>query len=117
MSKKSSRLGVFPSANEDAVAAQRHVNSPQCTSDSYLLAFQDQNFLLREELRPVRLQLELLKPELALQEQQIESTVVIYGSARFMDPESAALRQEKAMEALKKNPDDAALSGLIPICV
>ena len=109
MSKKSSRLGVFPSANEDAVAAQRHVNSPQCTSDSYLLAFQDQNFLLREELRPVRLQLELLKPELALQEQQIESTVVIYGSARFMDPESAALRQEKAMEALKKNPDDAAL--------
>jgi len=109
MSKKSSRLGVFPSANEDAVAAQRHVNSPQCTSDSYLLAFQDQNFLLREELRPVRLQLELLKPELALQEQQIESTVVIYGSARFMDPESAALRQEKAMDALKKNPDDAAL--------
>ena len=51
MSKKSSRLGVFPSANEDAVAAQRHVNSPQCTSDSYLLAFQDQNFLLREELQ------------------------------------------------------------------
>ncbi|MDO4768227.1 MAG: TIGR00730 family Rossman fold protein [Pseudomonadota bacterium] len=109
MSKRSSRLGVFPSANEDAVAAQRHVNSPQCTSDSYLLAFQDQNFLLREELRPVRLQLELLKPELALQEQQIESTVVIYGSARFLDPESAAVRQEKAMEALKKNPDDAAL--------
>lgn len=109
MSKKSSRLGVFPSADEDAVAAQRHVNSPQCTSGSYLLAFQDQNFLLREELRPVRLQLELLKPELALQEQQIESTVVIYGSARFMDPESAALRQEKAMDTLKKNPDDAAL--------
>ena len=83
MSKKSSRLGVFPSADEDAVAAQRHVNSPQCTSGSYLLAFQDQNFLLREELRPVRLQLELLKPELALQEQQIESIVVIYGSARL----------------------------------
>ena len=47
------RLGVFPSANEDAVAAQRHMNSPQCTSDSYLLAFQDQNFLLREKLHPV----------------------------------------------------------------
>lgn len=109
MSKKSSRLGVFPSANEDAQAAQRHVNSPQCMSDSYRLAFQDQNFLLREELRPVRLQLELLKPELALQEQHIESTVVIYGSARFMDPESAALRRERALEALEKNPGDEAL--------
>lgn len=109
MSKKSSRLGVFPSANEDAEAAKRHVDTPQCTSDSYRLAFQDQDFLLREELRPVRLQLELLKPELALQEQQIESTVVIYGSARTLDPEAAALRLEKVMEALKKSPDDQAL--------
>jgi hypothetical protein len=107
--KRTRRFGVFPSANEDAQAAKRHVDTPQCVSASYRLAFQDQDFLLREELRPVRLQLELLKPELALQEQQIESTIVIYGSARTMDPEAAAMRLEKVMEALKKSPDDAVL--------
>ena len=100
------RFGVFPSANEDAQAAKRHVDTPQCQSASYRLAFQDQDFLLREELRPVRLQLELLKPELALQEQQIESTIVIYGSARTMDAETAATRLEKVLEGLKKNPED-----------
>jgi len=104
--KRTRRFGVFPSANEDAKAAQRHVDTPQCTSQSYRLAFQDQDFLLREELRPVRLQLELLKPELTLQEQQIESTIVIYGSARTMNPEEATIRLEKVLEGLKKNPDD-----------
>lgn len=104
--RRTRRFGVFPTANEDAQAAKRHVDTPQCQSESYRLAFQDQNFLLREELRPVRLQLELLKPELALQEQQIESTIVIYGSARIVDPETAATRLEKVLEGLKKNPDD-----------
>ncbi len=107
--KRTRRFGVFPSANEDAKAAQRHVDTPQCTSSSYRLAFQDQDFLLREELRPVRLQLELLKPELTLQEQQIESTIVIYGSARTQDPESANVRLEKVMHGLRKNPDDSLL--------
>ncbi|MDO9583326.1 MAG: TIGR00730 family Rossman fold protein [Desulfomicrobium sp.] len=106
VNKRTRRFGVFPTANEDAQAAKRHVDTPQCQSESYRLAFQDQNFLLREELRPVRLQLELLKPELALQEQQIESTIVIYGSARIVDPETAATRLEKVLEGLKKNPDD-----------
>jgi uncharacterized protein (TIGR00730 family) len=113
--KRTRRFGVFPSANEDAQAAKRHVDTPQCVSPSYRLAFQDQDFLLREELRPVRLQLELLKPELALQEQQIESTIVIYGSARTMDPEAAATRLEKVLEALKKSPDDVVLQQELAI--
>lgn len=109
INKRTRRFGVFPSANEDAQAAKRHVDTPQCLSPSYRLAFQDQDFLLRQELRPVRLQLELLKPELALQEQQIESTIVIYGSARTLDPEAATARMEKVMGALKKSPDDFVL--------
>ncbi|KAF5045853.1 putative lysine decarboxylase [anaerobic digester metagenome] len=109
VNKRTRRFGVFPSANEDAQAAQRHKGTPQCTSDSYLLAFQDQEFLLRQELRPVRLQLELLKPELTLQEHQIESTIVVFGSARILDPEQAGVRLEKVMDGLKKNPDDLVL--------
>ncbi len=56
---------------------------------SYRLAFTDEKFLLRDELRPVRMQLELLKPELVQQEQGIESTIVIFGSARIVPPEVA----------------------------
>ena len=80
---------LFPSAHEDAEAARLYVESPQSLSPSYKLAFQDEDFLLRDELRPIRLQLELLKPELVQQEHHIESTVVIYGSARIQSPETA----------------------------
>jgi hypothetical protein len=57
---------------------------------AYRLAFTDTDFLLREELRPVRMQLELLKPELVQQELGIESTIVIFGSARILPAEGRA---------------------------
>lgn len=61
----------------------------QTQSKSYKLAFQDNEFLLREELRPVRFQLELLKPEMLLDEAKVASTLVVYGSARIPSPEKA----------------------------
>ncbi len=96
----------FPSAREAALSARLHIDSPQCRSASYKLAFQDPDFLLQDELRPVRLQLELLKPELILQEQHIESTVVIYGSARIMDPETAETRLVSAQAEYSRSKDD-----------
>ncbi len=54
---------------------------------SHRLAFEDVEFLSIEELRPVRLQLELLKPELLQAEQGIVSTIVVFGSARTPSPE------------------------------
>jgi uncharacterized protein (TIGR00730 family) len=54
-------------------------------SKAYLRAYEDVSFLNREDLRPVRLQLELLKPELMLQEQQIQSTIVVFGSTRTVE--------------------------------
>ena len=53
---------------------------------AYRLAFADADFLLRDELRPVRLQLELLKPELELDARGITSTVVLFGGARVPRP-------------------------------
>jgi uncharacterized protein (TIGR00730 family) len=78
----------FPTAKEEAVVAQPPslYAGPE---SAYRLAFTDNKFLLREELRPVRMQLELLKPELIQQEQGIESTIVIFGSARILPPEDA----------------------------
>src|SRR6267142_3321077 len=52
------------------------------SSGAYLRAYEDVAFMHREDLRPVRLQLELLKPELRLQEEKITSTVVVFGSTR-----------------------------------
>jgi hypothetical protein len=65
----------LPSAGEDVVNARREPDTPQTRSPSYRLAYADQAFLLCDELRPVRLQLELLKPELALAEHRIDSTI------------------------------------------
>ncbi|MCW1381963.1 LOG family protein [Novosphingobium sp. KCTC 2891] len=63
--------------------------TPQQQDPSYRLAFRDVDFLLREELRPVRFQLELLKPEMLLDEAGIGSTLVMYGSARIPAPDMA----------------------------
>ena len=80
---------IFPSSKVDARAAEHVPSAPQTESPAYKLAFQDTEFLLREDLRPVRFQLELLKPELLLNEADIGSTFVFYGSARIPSPEMA----------------------------
>ena len=89
------RARNFPSAEDEAKAAQPHgrYDGP---GSSFRMAFTDTEFLLRGELRPVRLQLELLKAELVQQEQGVESTVVVFGSARFKAPEVAAQMLEDA---------------------
>ena len=80
---------IFPEAKVDAKAARHVPSSPQTESAAYKLAFQDTEFLLREDLRPVRFQLELLKPELLMNEAKIGSTMVFYGSARIPEPSLA----------------------------
>ena len=80
---------IFPTSEVDARAAEHVPSIPQTESSAYKLAFQDTDFLLREDLRPVRFQLELLKPELLLNEAKIGSTMVFYGSARIPSPETA----------------------------
>lgn len=85
----------FPTAEDEAKAAQ--LPSPyDGPGSSFRMAFADSEFLLRQELRPVRLQLELLKAELIQQEQGVDSTVVVFGSARFKSPEAAAAMLEEA---------------------
>ncbi|HYJ97552.1 MAG TPA: TIGR00730 family Rossman fold protein [Burkholderiaceae bacterium] len=88
----------FPTAEEDALAA-KPVSRYGGPESSYRLAFTDEQFLLREELRPVRMQLELLKPEMVQQEQRIESTIVIFGSARIVPPDVARVQLEVADRA------------------
>jgi uncharacterized protein (TIGR00730 family) len=87
---------VFPRARQDAETANAGISTPQTENPAYRLAFQDMDFLLREDLRPVRFQLELLKPELILAEANIASTFVMYGSARIPEPAKAKALLELA---------------------
>jgi uncharacterized protein (TIGR00730 family) len=110
MSENPRKKNPFRSAQESAESARHRIDLPQCRSASYRLAYQDPEFLLRDALRPVRLQLELLKPELILQEQHIESTVVVFGSARITDPETAEARFASARKAYDQSNDDPLLA-------
>jgi uncharacterized protein (TIGR00730 family) len=96
---------IFPTSRVDARAAEHVPSIPQTESSAYKLAFQDSEFLLREDLRPVRFQLELLKPELLLNEARIGSTFVFYGSARIPAPDLA-----DALVAAATNPEQEAIA-------
>ncbi len=88
----------FRPAVQEVQEVQEEILSPQTQSAAYRLAFQDDEFLLRPDLRPVRFQLELLKPELLLDEAKIASTFVFYGSARIPSPEQAQARIDAAQD-------------------
>lgn len=105
MSQPTDQPRRFPDAREDVERSDRAPETPQTLSPSYRLAFNDAEFLTREELRPVRLQLELLKPEMTLAEHGIASTVVMFGSARI--PEPAHAGPSRPASALARWYDEA----------
>jgi len=110
MKKTETECPAFPTAKEDLEAARHHVASPQTQSPSYKLAYEDQEFLLRDELRPIRLQLELLKPELLQQTENVVSTIVVFGGARIQDPETAEKQCAAARVAAQGDPANVTLS-------
>jgi uncharacterized protein (TIGR00730 family) len=93
---KKTRPHQFRDSGQDISATRRIPDTPQTRAPSYKLAFADQDFLTREELRPVRLQLELLKPEMILDEMGIKSTIVMFGGARIPADVAAAVTSEMA---------------------
>jgi uncharacterized protein (TIGR00730 family) len=106
---------LFRSAKQELKLAKAPKVSAQTASASYQLAFNDQEFLLRRELRPIRLQLELLKAELAQHDAKIKSTVVIFGSARIPEPAVAKRRLQTIQAHLAKNPEDKVLQKQVKI--
>ncbi len=76
-------------------------------ADAYRLAFTDPEFLIRRETRGIRLQLEMLKPDLDQQAQGIDNTIVVYGSARFLAPDEA----QALLEAAEAAGDETAIAA------
>ena len=84
-------------------------NGAQKLSRSYLLAVEDQEFLLRDEMRPFRFGMEYAKAEYALRDWGVRSTVVVFGSARTPSAEQAAAQAKKARGAAEKRAAQKAL--------
>lgn len=82
---------------------------------AFQVAFTDTEFLLREELRPLRLQIEALKPEMIQQDQRIESTVVFFGSARVPEPKVAQEQLAIACQDAKDDPKNKVLKQRVRI--
>ncbi|WP_324751871.1 LOG family protein [Roseovarius sp. Pro17] len=101
------RTSQFRDAGTDHTTAKQVPDTPQTRAPAYRLAFTDTDFMLREDLRPVRLQLELLKPELILNERGIRSTVVLFGGARIPEPSKKESARTKSLADLSKYYDEA----------
>jgi uncharacterized protein (TIGR00730 family) len=96
----------FPSAHQDRLRTRLDPDTPQTLSPAYRLSYEDPEFLMRDELRGARLQLEFLKPDILMRDRGIAATVVVFGSARIPAPEDAAARLETAERSAAANPDD-----------
>lgn len=92
-------------SDEDLKRAESVPDTPQTRAPTYRLAWNDPDFMTQRDLRPVRLQLELLKPEMTLAERGIRSTVVMFGGARLPEPggEAWAAKNETQKTNLLKN--------------
>lgn len=101
------RHSAFRDAHSDRDTAEHVPVTPQTASPAYRLAFADEDFLCRDELRPVRLQLELLKPQLLLDEHRIESTVVLFGGARIPSPAEKGSARTQTLSDLSVFYDEA----------
>lgn len=97
---------------EDIDAVKQAAETDQTRAPAFRLAFADDDFLISEDLRGVRFQLEYLKPEFELRRRGINSTVVLFGGARIPEPGKPAWAarnevQKKNLELASRYYDEA----------
>jgi uncharacterized protein (TIGR00730 family) len=94
-----SRLADAAAELQDYLDQIKAVEPKALSPNARRLAFADSEFLLRRETRGIRIQLEMLKPDLGQAAQGIENTIVVFGSARFRSPETAHESLQKAQQS------------------
>ncbi len=104
--KDDTRRHPLRDAHTDRTAVQGVPDTAQTRAPEYRLAFTDQDFMCRDELRPVRLQLELLKPEMGLDAHGIESTIVLFGGARIPEPSKKDTARTETLAELSRFYDE-----------
>lgn len=101
------RAHPFRRSKQDREASHHTPDTEQTRAPAYRLAFDDAEFLCRDELRPVRLQLELMKPEMLMEEYGIESTIVLFGGARIPEPAKKDSARTETLADLSKYYEEA----------
>ncbi len=104
---KETRRHPLRDSHQDIEEVKGVPDTPQTRAPSYALAFADDDFMCREELRPVRLQLELLKPELLMNEAGVNSTIVLFGGARIPAPANKDTARTKTLADLSQYYEEA----------
>ena len=105
--KDDNRRHPFRDSHQDRAEALQVPDTPQTRAPAYRLAFADDDFLCQDALRPVRLQLELLKPEMGLNEEGVDSTIVLFGGARIPEPAKKDTARTQTLSDLSKYYDEA----------
>ena len=105
--KDETRRHPMRHSRQDMEEVKSIPDTPQTRAPAYALAFTDNDFMCREELRPVRLQLELLKPEMLMDEAGVESTIVLFGGARIPEPSKKDTARTKTLADLSKYYEEA----------
>jgi uncharacterized protein (TIGR00730 family) len=98
---------------EDPSLARRKTTLKKAAA--YVKAYEDIEFLGRDELRPVRLQLELLKPELIQQEQGVHSTIVVFGGTRIGPADEMGEKVKSLERQAKRRPRDREMAKELAI--
>ena len=104
---KDDRRSSFPDAHTDIEIAHEVPDTPQTLTPAKRVCLAGDEFLCRDELRPVRLQLELLKPQMIQDEYGIDSTIVLFGGARIPEPSRKDTARTKTLADLSKYYDEA----------
>ena len=78
-------------------------------SDTYKLAHEDIDLLNRNEMRGVRMLLEITKPDLILEENKILSTIIIFGGASIAEESKTKEKIDDIKKLIKKNPSSVLL--------
>ena len=93
----------------DFLSLEPHQISEESSEESYKFAFDDEAFLARRETIGIRFELELLKPEILLNEHGIDHTITVFGSTRFVSHEKALEMEKSAQTANEKAKANKAL--------
>jgi len=80
-------------------------------TSSYIKAYEDVELLKHDDLRPVRMELETLKPEIYFRKKGVTETIVCFGSARIAEASVAKEKLAAAQKDLAKNPKDITLQN------
>jgi uncharacterized protein (TIGR00730 family) len=93
----------------DFLSLEPHQISEETSEESYKFAFDDEAFLARRETIGIRFELELLKPEILLNEHGIDHTITVFGSTRFVSHEKALEMEKSAQTVAEKTAANKAL--------